>query len=103
MNSLDALLKSSAIGMGSLSGISAQRGNGDAGANFSDILSDVFDLAESQETRDKGSVLSLLTGEVNDISEILIDSEKAKIALSLTIEVRNKMLEAYNEVMNMQV
>lgn len=103
MNSIDALLKSPAIGQGNLSGVSARRGDGDAGADFSDILRDAFELAEAQEARDKGSVLSLLTGEVNDISEILIDSEKAKIALRLTIEVRNKILEAYNEVMNMQV
>jgi flagellar hook-basal body complex protein FliE len=103
MNSLDALLKSSAAGLENLSGLSARRGDGDGGADFSDILSDAFDLAESRESRDKGSILSLLTGEVNDISEVLIDSEKSKIALSLTIEIRNKMLEAYNEMMNMQV
>jgi flagellar hook-basal body complex protein FliE len=72
------------------------------GRQFPDIFR-IYDLAEKTEIQDKGSVLSLLTGDVDDISSVMIDSEKAKIALSLTIEIRNKILEAYNELMNMQV
>lgn len=70
---------------------------------FADIFSGIYDLAESTDQKDKSSALSLLTGEVDDISSVLIDSEKAEIALSLTIQIRNKLLEAYNEIMNMQV
>ena len=38
-----------------------------------------------------------------DIHDVTISSEKAQLALSLTIEVRNKMIEAYQELMRMQV
>ena len=102
MNGIDSLLNSSASGLlGDIKGISDSSGEGSAG--FSDIFSDIYDLAESTETEDKGSVLSLLAADVDDISSLLIDSEKAEIALSLTIEIRNKILDAYNEIMNMQV
>lgn len=77
--------------------------NNTSQAGFSDIFSDIYEMAESTDQQDKGSALSLLTGEVDDISSVLIDSEKAEIALSLTIQVRNKLLDAYNEIMNMQV
>jgi flagellar hook-basal body complex protein FliE len=102
VNGINSLLFHSASGLsGDLKGISA--GPGDADGNFSDVFRDIYDLAENTETRDKQSVLSLLTGDVDDISGVMIDSEKAKIALSLTIEIRNKILDAYNEIMNMQV
>ena len=75
----------------------------DNDTEFSDVFGEIYDLAESTEQLDKSSVLSLLTGETDDISEILIDSQKAELSLSLTIQVRNKMLDSYNELMNMQV
>jgi flagellar hook-basal body complex protein FliE len=103
MNGIDSLLSSSGVGpLGSLGGLSGKTAEGDE-LNFSDVLGDVYSLAENTEAADQQSVLSLLTGNVNDISSVMIDSEKAEIALSLTIEIRNKLLDAYNEIMNMQV
>lgn len=45
----------------------------------------------------------LVTGEVTDIHEVMIASQKASLSLQLTIQVRNKVVEAYQEVMRMQV
>lgn len=104
MNSIEALLSSYASGLTEGSGSIAQSAASDGkDVNFSDVLGDIYKLAESTDTEDKQSALSLLTGNVNDISSVMIDSEKAKIALSLTIEIRNKILDAYNQIMNMQV
>ncbi len=103
MNGIDSLLSSSGAGpLGNLGGLTGKTAGGDE-LNFSDVLGDVYSLAENTEAADQQSVLSLLTGNVNDISSVMIDSEKAEIALSLTIEIRNKLLDAYNEIMNMQV
>jgi len=46
---------------------------------------------------------AVLEGKDVPLHEIVIESEKAKVALNLLIEVRNKLLEAYNELMKMQV
>ncbi|RUM28256.1 MAG: flagellar hook-basal body complex protein FliE [Aquifex sp.] len=45
----------------------------------------------------------VLRGEDIPLHEIVLEAEKAKVALNLLIEVRNKLLEAYNELMKMQV
>ena len=45
----------------------------------------------------------LATGKIEDISQVTIAAEKASIALQLTMQVRNKVMDAYQEVMRMQV
>ncbi|MDR0951703.1 MAG: flagellar hook-basal body complex protein FliE [Oscillospiraceae bacterium] len=75
----------------------------DTGSVFSDILTDTFNNAEATDKADKGSALELLSGTSDDMSAVLIDAEKAEIALSLTLQIRNKVVDAYNEIMTMQV
>jgi len=45
----------------------------------------------------------ILEGEDVPLHEIVLQAEKAKVALNLLIEVRNKLLEAFNDLMRMQV
>jgi len=45
----------------------------------------------------------LATGEINDLHQVMIAAEKANISLQFVIQVRNKAVEAYQEVMRMQV
>ena len=69
------------------------------GKMLMDALEDVNDLQQkaSQASTD------LATGKIEDISQVVIAAEKAAVALQLTIQVRNKMLESYQEMMRMQV
>ncbi len=46
---------------------------------------------------------ALAAGEVDDISQVVIAGQKAEIALQLTMQVRNRALSAYQELMRMQV
>lgn len=43
----------------------------------------------------------LVTGQVDDISQVMIASEKARLAIELAIQLRNKAIEAYQEIMRM--
>ena len=45
----------------------------------------------------------LATGKSNNIHETMIAAEKADISLRLMVQVRNKVIEAYQEIMKMQV
>ena len=45
----------------------------------------------------------VLEGEDIPLHEMVIEFQKAKVALNLLIEVRNKLLDSYNELMRMQI
>ncbi len=49
------------------------------------------------------SVEKLLTGEIKDVHDVMVAVEKAGTSFELMMEIRNKMLDAYREVMRMQV
>lgn len=52
----------------------------------------------SDETTDK-----FIKGEDTDIHDVMIKTEEAKMSLQLAVQVRNKLLEAYQEINRMQV
>ncbi|MBX9769565.1 MAG: flagellar hook-basal body complex protein FliE [Bdellovibrionales bacterium] len=74
-----------------------------SGASFSDTLKDaihsVNDLQKDADTK----VQNLATGKSQNLHETMIATEKADIALRLMVQVRNKIIDAYQEVMKMQV
>ncbi len=75
----------------------------DVGSGFSEALkAAVDDVNKTQLEADK-AVEQLQTGESENLHEVMIAMEKADISLRLTVQMRNKVLEAYQEIMRMQV
>ena len=70
-----------------------------AGKFFSELVSKVNDM---QVQSDK-SIQGLASGENKNLHEVMIAVEKASISFQFMSQVRNKALEAYQEVMRMQV
>ena len=71
--------------------------------SFTDTLSNAISkVNETQKVADK-KMQDLATGKNSNISEVMIATEKADIALKLMMSVRNKMIDAYQEIMKMQV
>ncbi|NLM40772.1 MAG: flagellar hook-basal body complex protein FliE [Firmicutes bacterium] len=72
------------------------------GKNFQDYLRDA--LQEVNQLQQQGDVAftKLLTGEI-EFHEAMIMAEKANLALQLTMAIRTKLIEAYQEIMRMQV
>jgi flagellar hook-basal body complex protein FliE len=48
-------------------------------------------------------VRQLATGETSNLHEVMITLEKSKVSFELLLAVRNKVLEAYQELMRMQI
>ena len=69
------------------------------GEYLQNALGEVNSLQHESENMSK----ALAAGQVEDISQVVIAAEKADIALQLTLAVRNKAVEAYQEIMRMQV
>ncbi|MDF2557298.1 MAG: flagellar hook-basal body complex protein FliE [Bacillales bacterium] len=74
-----------------------------SGASFANVLQGY--LQNVDNTVKQAEVLStkLATGEIDNVHDVMIASEKAKLALELTVTIRDKAVEAYQEVMRMQI
>ncbi|MDR1117332.1 MAG: flagellar hook-basal body complex protein FliE [Oscillospiraceae bacterium] len=77
-------------------------GDGLAG-NFSDIFTEAMKTVSETDMADKASAVELLTGQSDDMSGLLLDAQKAEIALNLALQLRSKAIDAYNEIMRMSV
>ena len=103
MSSIAALSAQYAGEIGS-SSAGLLKGSTDQGeGGFAGILNDALNLTESTEAHNDSSSLSLLSGQTDDIAQVLIDAQKAETALSLTIQLRNKLMDSYDAIMNMQI
>lgn len=71
--------------------------------SFGQFLSNAMDSVNDLQTKASQASKDLATGKIEDISQVVIAAEKASVALQLTIQVRNKVLESYQEMMRMQV
>ena len=72
-------------------------------SSFSDILNKSLNevnqlLLNSEEWNER-----LALGQVENVHQVVIASQKAELALQFTMQIRNKILDAYNEIMRMTV
>lgn len=70
---------------------------------FKDILKSVVSNTRELRERDQINNKLLATGQVDSLEHVMIDMEKADIALQFTLQIRNKILDAYQEIMRMQI
>jgi len=64
-----------------------------------DFVNDVNKLQKNAEV----SVQKLLTGEIKDVHDVMIAVEKAGTSFELMMEIRNKMIDAYHEILRIQM
>ena len=70
---------------------------------FDKTLKDAIDKVNELQIKADKAAQDLATGRTDNIAEVMIAAEKADIALRLMMQVRNKMIDAYQEIMKMQV
>jgi len=83
--------------------ITADSNRPNESGGFADILTEAFRLTNQTDAVDNASTLQLLTGEADDLSRILIDAQRAELSLQLALQIRNRVIDAYNEVMRMSI
>lgn len=71
--------------------------------SFGDLVnSSLENLNNSQKQADR-AVKEFLTGKKENLHQVTIAMEEARLSMQLAVQVRNKLLEAYQEMMRMQV
>jgi flagellar hook-basal body complex protein FliE len=71
--------------------------------SFADTLKEAVNNVNTQQQEADKKMQDLAVGKNQDIADVMITAEKADISLKLMTSVRNKIIEAYQEVMKMQV
>lgn len=69
---------------------------------FGDLLKDAIGQADRLEQQAHDAVTGLMTGTGVDVHQAMIASEKASMAFEMVLAVRNKAIQSYQSVMNMQ-
>ena len=83
--------------------IGETQGPEQAGGGFGDKLSGAIgDLQKTQATSDD-MAMKVATGELTDIHDYMIAANQAQVATQLTVAVKNKAVESFQQIMNMQV
>jgi flagellar hook-basal body complex protein FliE len=72
------------------------------GETFAAVLDAVNGLNE-QMARNDQAIQAVALGETNDLHQVMMNLEKTRLTFELALQVRNKTLEAYHELMRMQV
>src|ERR1700689_1561387 len=78
-------------------------GGADSSSGFSAILKDTISSLQSTQTEADSAVQKFLTGENDDIHTTVLATQRAEMAFELGLQVRNKVVSAYQEVMKMQL
>jgi flagellar hook-basal body complex protein FliE len=73
--------------------------NGD----FFAVLKDKLDSINEKQITAENTTQSFVSGEEVDVHKVMLDAEEAKLSLELAVQMRNKIVEAYQELNRMQL
>ena len=74
-----------------------------AGSAFGDLLTDGIDRLEAIQDKSDKLAVQAATGDLNDIHDYTVAATEASVTAQLTVAVRNRALEAFNEIMRMPI
>ena len=86
-------------GIGGASGVGGANNNGGFASALSSALNQVNGMQASADT----ATSSYERGETTDIAGVMLAREKASVGFQATLQVRNKLLSAYKDIMSMPV
>ncbi len=73
------------------------------GADFTKGLENAIGMLADTQTAADEMITKAATGQIDDLNKVVIAVERANIAMQLGVQVRNKVVEAYQDIMHMQV
>nr|WP_240510151.1 flagellar hook-basal body complex protein FliE [Virgibacillus profundi] len=76
---------------------------GAAQANFANVLKTAIEGVNNAQLTSDEKTQQLANGSVDDLHDVMITAQKASITLETTVQIQRKAIDAYNEIMRMQV
>jgi len=78
-------------------------GRAAGGASFKDVLIDSIKQVNDMQLQADQAMNRLATGETDNVSEVMTAVEKADLAFQLLMQIRNKLVDAYQEIRQMRI
>ncbi|MFC4557112.1 flagellar hook-basal body complex protein FliE [Virgibacillus kekensis] len=76
---------------------------GEAQSKFADTLKSAIEgVNNTQITSDK-MTQALANGQAEDLHNVMITAQKASVTLETSVQIQRKVIDAYNEIMRMQI
>lgn len=99
----DALRNLREAGAAGGPGQSAAPTTGQVGGGFADTLRSTIDQVSATQARSSDITAAYERGEVTDIAQVMMARQESSVAFEATLQVRNKLLSAYQDIMRMGV
>ncbi|MPN11843.1 Flagellar hook-basal body complex protein FliE [bioreactor metagenome] len=72
-------------------------------SGFFSVLKDKLDGINEKQITSENTTSAFISGEEVDVHKVMLDAEEAKLSLELAVQMRNKIVEAYQEINRMQL
>lgn len=70
---------------------------------FGEFLKQKLDEVNTQQIQSENTTENFIKGDETDIHKVMLDTEEAKMSLELAVQIRNKFVEAYQELNRTQL
>jgi flagellar hook-basal body complex protein FliE len=77
--------------------------NKDSNSDFFSVLTSALNDVNNQQVKSDNALKDIATGQVKDLHQAAIAIDKAEISMKVMLEVRNKALSAYKEILRTQL
>jgi flagellar hook-basal body complex protein FliE len=84
---------------GKLSGMQGKKD----GPSFQDTMKGFLNDVNSMQSKADESIKKMAAGEITDVHQVMSSVEEAGVAFNMMMEIRNKVMDAYQEVIRMRL
>ena len=84
-------------------GLSEDSASGVSKTNFAEVIGKAVSQTNAAQVDSQNTVRAFESGEAVPLTEVVMKMQKASLSFEATLQVRNKVLKAYEDVMNMPV
>jgi flagellar hook-basal body complex protein FliE len=89
-------------GAAASTGSATEAGSAESGKSFADTLQTLVDGAQGS-SEDANSAVSGMLNKTVDVHDAMIALQRAEMSLQLAVQIRNKLVQAYQDIMRMPV
>lgn len=84
-------------------GASISTNNAGSENDFGNLLKQKLDEVNSEQVNADEAVQDFIEGDRTDIHNVMLDAEQARMSLELAVQIRNKFVDAYQELNRTQM